>query len=94
MADLPPTYLILPIALMVTGIEIVAAVWGIVSGITTCSKYAKDYYERNKRRQINSNVLSSAEALLKSLDGSQLQLGNELGKLKRLERVHGKSRSK
>jgi len=74
---------------MLTGIEIAAAAWGIISGVTTCSKYAKEYYDKFKQKRRTGDVLTRAEALLKSLDGSQLELGTEYGRLNRLGKVYG-----
>ena len=69
-----------------TGIEIVAAIVGIIAGFATCSKYAEQLHQKIRLKKSSAKALLQMETLQHVLNGGEMELEDALSKVKRMNR--------
>jgi hypothetical protein len=72
-----------------TGVEIFAAVVGILAGFATCSKYATEVIEKIKKKRTLASAVTQVERLGCSLRGGRSAIGDEINNLRRLNGTIG-----
>jgi hypothetical protein len=69
-----------------TGLEVVAAIVGIIAGFSTCSKYAKQIHQQIALKKRSAKALLQMETLQHALNGGEMELEDALDKIRRMNR--------